>query len=188
MKYVNNADINSTQPHLPVADTDDQQHDMLRLIELVFFAYRDFVAAPDVVLERLKFGRAHHRVLHFVNRNPGLPVADLLKVLRITKQSLARVLKDLVKASFIEQIPGLKDRRQRLLHTTRKGRELAVKLADLQADHLGRALEAAGTHHRPAIEAFLLSMVDANESAMVKRFIGEPSSSQPGGTMSVHVR
>ena len=66
------------------------------LIELLFFAYRDFVSDPDHVLEKFGFGRAHHRVLHFVNRNPGMKVADLLETLRITKQSLGRVLKQLV--------------------------------------------------------------------------------------------
>ena len=66
------------------------------LIELLFFAYRDFVGDPDEVLIKLGFGRAHHRVLHFVNRNPGMKVAELLDILKITKQSLGRVLKQLI--------------------------------------------------------------------------------------------
>lgn len=177
MKYVNNADINSATPR----DEADYQRDMVRIIELVFFAYRDFVAAPDEILSRLKFGRAHHRVLHFVNRNPGLPVADLLKVLRITKQSLARVLKELVDEGFVEQRTGPVDRRQRLLHTTRKGRDLALKLADLQAIQIDRALSAAGRQYRPVIETFLLSMVDQSESDMVRHFIGGDGFSGQGG-------
>lgn len=174
MKCVNNTDINTQATLLP------QEVDIMRLIELVFFAYRDFVATPDQILARQKFGRAHHRVLHFVNRNPGLPVADLLKVLRITKQSLARVLKDLLTTGYIEQRHGVRDRRQRLLHATRKGRDLALKLADLQATRLRRALAAAGLAHRPTIEAFLLAMVDANESETVERFINEASLVQRG--------
>src|ERR1700685_381592 len=76
------------------------------LIELLFFAYRDFVGDPDDVLATLGFGRAHHRVLHFINRNPGMKVADLLDVLKITKQSLGRVLKQLVDDGYVTQREG----------------------------------------------------------------------------------
>src|SRR6202034_3786209 len=99
------------------------------LIELLFFAYRDFVGDPDEVLEKLGFGRAHHRVLHFVNRNPGMKVADLLDVLKITKQSLGRVLKQLIDEGYIVQKEGAKDRRQRLLYVSPAGEALAMKLA-----------------------------------------------------------
>src|SRR5690242_21298829 len=91
------------------------------IIELLFFAYRDFVGDPDEVLSKLGFGRAHHRVLHFVNRNPGMKVADLLEVLKITKQSLGRVLKQLVDDGYVQQKEGAQDRRQRLLYVTSKG-------------------------------------------------------------------
>src|SRR6185369_4861840 len=94
---------------------------MWDLIELLFFAYRDFVGDPDDVLAKLGFGRAHHRVLHFVNRNPGMKVADLLDILRITKQSLGRVLKQLVDEGYVVQKMGANDRRQRLLSVTPKG-------------------------------------------------------------------
>src|SRR6478736_5495886 len=76
------------------------------IIELLFFAYRDFVGDPDHVLAKLGFGRAHHRVLHFVNRNPGMKVADLLDILKITKQSLGRVLKQLVDEGYVIQKEG----------------------------------------------------------------------------------
>src|SRR6201996_8561921 len=98
------------------------------LIELLFFAYRDFVGDPDEVLARLGFGRAHHRVLHFVNRNPGMKVADLLETLRITKQSLGRVLRELVDEGYVLQKEGPDDRRHRLLYVTAKGEALALKL------------------------------------------------------------
>ena len=84
------------------------------LIELLFFAYRDFVGDADDVLAKFSFGRAHHRVLHFVNRHPGIKVADLLEVLKITKQSLGRVLKQLVDQGYVVQKEGESDRRQRL--------------------------------------------------------------------------
>ena len=90
-------------------------------IELLFFAYRDFTADPDDILKTYGFGRAHHRVIHFVGRTPGMTVAELLKILRITKQSLSRVLKQLVEEDFIDQQTGTQDRRQRLLYLTDKG-------------------------------------------------------------------
>src|ERR1035437_7520870 len=94
------------------------------IIELLFFAYRDFVGDPDEVLEKLGFGRAHHRVLHFVNRNPGMKVADLLDILKITKQSLGRVLKQLIDQGYVVQKAGANDRRQRLLYVTAAGESL----------------------------------------------------------------
>ncbi len=99
------------------------------IIELLFFAYRDFVGDPDEVLAKLGFGRAHHRVLHFVNRNPGMKVADLLDILKITKQSLGRVLKQLIDQGYVVQKEGANDRRQRLLYATPEGEALAMKLA-----------------------------------------------------------
>ena len=100
------------------------------IIELLFFAYRDFVGDPDEVLLKLGFGRAHHRVLHFVNRNPGIKVADLLEILNITKQSLGRVLKQLIDQGYVSQKEGAHDRRQRLLYVTRNPGPQACHLAD----------------------------------------------------------
>src|SRR3546814_6932564 len=97
-------------------------------MELLFFAYRDFTGEPDKILVDYGFGRAHHRVIYFVGRNPGITVSELLAILRITKQSLSRVLGQLVREGFITQRPGLRDRRQRLLALTDKGRELENKL------------------------------------------------------------
>src|ERR1700739_1200681 len=98
------------------------------IIELLFFAYRAFIGDPDEVLAKFNFGRAHHRVLHFVNRNPGMKVAELLDILKITKQSLGRVLKQLIDEGYVVQKEGARDRRQRLLYVTAKGEGLAMKL------------------------------------------------------------
>ena len=89
--------------------------------DLLFFAYRDFTNAADVILDELGLGRAHHRALHFIGRNPGITVSDLLAILRITKQSLARVLGALVEQGYVAQAPGRADRRQRLLTLTPAG-------------------------------------------------------------------
>lgn len=133
------------------------------LIELLFFAYRDFTSDPDAILGDYGFGRAHHRVLHFVNRQPGLTVADLLETLKITKQSLARVLKQLVDSGHIRQMTGPEDRRQRKLYTTEKGRKLALALAEPQSRRIADALDAAGQANREAIVAFLAAMLDAGD-------------------------
>lgn len=130
------------------------------IIELLFFAYRDFVGDADHVLEEFGFGRAHHRVVHFVTRYPGLKVADLLDVLRITKQSLGRVLKQLLDEGYIVQKAGDNDRRQRLLFATAKGEALVAKLAGLQTARITRALETIGPENADTVRQFLLGMID----------------------------
>ena len=130
------------------------------LIELLFFAYRDFVGEPDRLLEKHGFGRAHHRVIHFINRHPGLAVAALLDILEITKQSLARVLKDLIEGGFVEQKAGAEDRRQRLLFLTGKGRALAEGLVAMQHQRISRAVLAVGLDQRPMIARFLAELID----------------------------
>ena len=141
------------------------------LIELLFFAYRDFVGHPDGILENLGFGRAHHRVLHFVNRNPGMKVAELLDILKITKQSLGRVLKQLVDEGYVVQQEGANDRRQRLLYTTAKGEQLAMQLAGLQTARITRALAELGPHAHEEARAFLLAMIDTDDRDRVLRLI-----------------
>ena len=130
------------------------------IIELLFFAYRDFVGDADQVLEEFGFGRAHHRVVHFVSRYPGLKVADLLDVLRITKQSLGRVLKQLLDEGYIVQKAGNSDKRQRLLFATAKGEALVAKLAGLQTDRITRALQGVDAAGAENVRQFLLGMID----------------------------
>jgi DNA-binding MarR family transcriptional regulator len=137
------------------------------LIELFFFAYRDFTSDPDQILAEYGFGRAHHRVLHFVNRRPGLTVAELLDVLKITKQSLARVLKQLIDTDHIVQLRGPRDRRQRELYPTAKGRALALTLARPQSRRIHAALEDSGNAGRASIEQFLKAMVDPELRAQI---------------------
>jgi DNA-binding MarR family transcriptional regulator len=143
------------------------------LIELLFFAYRDFVGDPDSVLEDLGFGRAHHRVLHFVNRNPGMKVAELLDILKITKQSLGRVLKQLIDEGYVAQQEGANDRRQRLLYATPRGEQLAMKLAGLQTARIKQALSVLGPHAHEDARAFLLAMIDGEDREQVLRLIDQ---------------
>lgn len=151
----------------PVASTEP----VWDIIELLFFAYRDFVGDPDEVLLKLGFGRAHHRVLHFVKRNPGMKVADLLEILNITKQSLGRVLKQLVDEGYVSQKEGAQDRRQRLLFVTSKGETLALKLASLQTQRINRAFGELGPNAHEAARRFLTSMIDTDNREDVLRLI-----------------
>ena len=141
------------------------------VIELLFFAYRDFIGDPDDVLAKFGFGRAHHRVLHFVNRNPGMKVAELLDILKITKQSLGRVLKQLIDQGYVVQKEGANDRRQRLLYVTAKGETLAMKLAGLQTVRIARALSELGPNAHDAACRLLTAMINADQRNSVLRFI-----------------
>jgi len=141
------------------------------IIELLFFAYRDFVGDADEALDKFGFGRAHHRVLHFVNRNPGMKVADLLVILRITKQSLGRVLKQLVDQGYVVQKEGENDRRQRLLYVTPKGEALAMRLAVQQTERIARAFDELGPDAHAAARRFLVAMIEADARDGVLRFI-----------------
>ena len=141
------------------------------IIELLFFAYRDFVGDADDALAKFGFGRAHHRVLHFVNRNPGMKVADLLVVLKITKQSLGRVLKQLIDDGYVVQKEGASDRRQRLLYVTPRGGALAMKLAGLQTARIARALASLGPDAHETARRFLTAMLDEEGRDGVLRFI-----------------
>lgn len=176
-KYVNMPDVNF-KPDMPAprsGATGPQPGGEAELrwdiIELLFFAYRDFVGDADEVLRAFGFGRAHHRVVHFVTRYPGLKVADLLDVLRITKQSLGRVLKQLLDEDYIVQKSGDSDRRQRLLYATPKGEALVAKLAGLQTDRINRALQGIGTDDTEMVRQFLRAMIDRHDPDKVLEII-----------------
>ncbi len=174
------ADVNVRA--LPRAAAEDRSaggEPLWDLIELLFFAYRDFVSDPDDVLARFGFGRAHHRVLHFVNRNPGMKVADLLDILKITKQSLGRVLKQLIDEGYVEQKEGAEDRRQRLLFVTPKGATLALRLADLQTARIARALTEIGPGAHEGARRFLAALLDGEGRDGVLRFIDRANRAPP---------
>jgi len=152
-------DVKNLQP-----TTQEPQTDLaFDLIERMFFGYRDFVGVADAALDETGYGRAHHRVLHFVDRHPGLTVGELLAILKVTKQGLARVLKTLVDDDLIRSEPGPHDRREKRLSTTREGHDLARHLARLQTARIEAALAAAGPDSRATVAAFLAGLVDEAE-------------------------
>ncbi len=176
-KYVNMPDVNFLADGVTAARETESARPAGRadlrwdIIELLFFAYRDFVGDADDVLRAYGFGRAHHRVVHFVSRYPGLKVADLLDVLRITKQSLGRVLKQLLDEDFIVQKSGDVDRRQRLLFATAKGEALVTKLAGLQTARIDRALRDIGADQADTVRHFLRAMIDRHDPDKVLQTI-----------------
>ena len=162
-KYVNMADVIKSGA-LPEAEA-------VALVELMFFAYRDFVSDPDHILEGLKFGRAHHRVLHFVGRAPGLTVAALLDILEITKQSLARVLKALINQGYVFQKSGMQDRRQRLLYLTPQGEALRQRLIAPQIRRFARAMAELNGNAHAQPQDLLLHLVDPEKQAVALEWI-----------------
>jgi len=170
----------SSPPAHGVRETpqDHQDHEQLvACAELLFFAYRDFTGGPDAVLEEYGFGRAHHRVLHFVHRHPGVRVAKLLDILKITKQSLARVLKQLIEKGFVMQRAGNDDRRERRLFVTAKGGRLTDKLTALQIKRIEAALASAGPGAYQFTRRFLFAMIAESDQPRVEQLIKLPLAS-----------
>ncbi len=152
----------------PVGDQQPEafsESELRACIELLFFAYRDFTSDPDVILEEYGYGRAHHRVIHFVGRRPGLSVAELLGILRITKQSLSRVLKQLLADKFVVQRIGHSDRRQRLLYLTDEGIELERKLSVPQQERFAKAFRAVGSDAAEGYWKVLTHLINAKDRA-----------------------
>ena len=140
-------------------------------IELFFFAMRDFSRAADDRLQSIGLGRAHHRALHFIARHPGMPVSDLLSILGITKQSLSRVIKQLVEDGLIVLSTGTRDRRQRLLKLTAKGQALETELATLQRNRFAKAYREAGAEAVAGFRQVLTGLLAEQERAGVLRLI-----------------
>jgi DNA-binding MarR family transcriptional regulator len=145
--------------------------------DLLFFAYRDFTNAADVILDELGLGRAHHRALHFIGRNPGLPVSELLAILRITTQSLARVLTELVDQGFVAQAQGRADRRQRLLTLTAEGQALERRLFERQRERLVAAYREAGAGAVEGFRRVMRGIMDEQARAYTDR--GEAAAREP---------
>jgi DNA-binding MarR family transcriptional regulator len=140
--------------------------------DLLFFAYRDFTHAADVILEELGLGRAHHRALHFIGRHPGITVSELLSILRITKQSLARVLNELMERGLVAQTPGQDDRRQRLLRLSTAGVALERRLFGRQKACLSAALERHGPDAFDGFRHIMLGIMDDSARAWIELGLG----------------
>ena len=157
-----------------------REEELRQAMELLFFAYRDFTGEPDQILAEYGFGRAHHRVIYFVGRHPSITVSDLLKILRITKQSLSRVLGQLVREGFVVQRPGARDRRQRLLELTDKGWELERRLSERQRARIARAYREAGVEAVEGFRQVLMGIIDEPDRQRFESRGEKPASAARG--------
>jgi DNA-binding MarR family transcriptional regulator len=140
-----------------------REEELRRAMELLFFAYRDFTAEPDAILANYGFGRAHHRAIYFIGAHPGISVSQLLHILKITKQSLSRVLGQLVREGFVDQETDSGDRRRRLLRLTSKGAELEALLTEKQCRRIARAYREAGAEAVAGFRAVLRGIVNEED-------------------------
>lgn len=159
------------QRKIPHSNLYLREEELRRGIELLYFAYRDFTLDPDAILADSGFGRAHHRVLYFVGRNPGTTVSGLLGLLRITKQSLSRVLGQLIEEGYVDQVAGVEDRRQRLLYLTEKGQSFEKELFSTQRQRVAEAYKKAGPEAVAGFWEVLLNIVNEDERETVLRQI-----------------
>lgn len=146
-----------------------REEELRQGIELLFYAYRDFTSDPDAILAEYRFGRAHHRAVHFIGRNPGMTVAELLAILRITKQSLSRVLSQLIDRGFVEQKKGAEDRRQRLLYLTEAGIDLELRLSQPQQARVARAYREAGAEAVEGYRKVLMGLINDDDRARIRK-------------------
>lgn len=164
-----NSNLNASTEYTLKSPLTPDNADNLSIIELLYFSYRDFTADPDRILDEIGFGRAHHRVLYFINRQPGMTVAELLELLRITKQSLARVLKQLIETGHVVQESAQHDRRHRQLFPTEKGRELTLSLTSPQSARITAALANYSPQERMIVEKFLYRMVNFEQRQQITK-------------------
>ena len=148
--------------------TDDQ---LLQGIELLFFAYRGFTSDPDRILENYTYGRAHHRAIHFIPRRPGTTVNALLDILGVTKQSLNRVLRQLIEDGLVDSKVGVKDRRERHLHLTPAGEALESDLSSTQRKRLRKAYKEAGPDAVQGFRKVLENIMDPEMRQHVKKLV-----------------
>ncbi len=153
--------------------TSKETGEIVELMELLFFAYRDFISDPDEILSKYGFGRAHHRVIHFVGRHPGIRVAELLDILRITKQSLGRVLKELIETGYVFQQEGETDRRRRLLYLTDSGCDLHRELMAPQIERFKSAIKGTGTKINGVHRDLLFQLIDKDDRDHVNKLFGQ---------------
>lgn len=154
------ADSKTHEPKLGANPLYLREEELRQAIELLFFAYREFTGEPDRMLAEIGLGRAHHRAVYFIGRNPGMTVTELLGILKITKQSLSRVLADLLAKDYVKQTPGARDRRQRCLHLTEAGRALEQRLTEAQRQRIAQAYRQAGAEAVAGFRRVLLGIMD----------------------------
>ena len=145
-----------------------KDEEIRKVIEIIFFSYRDFTEGPDKILEKLNFGRAHHRVIYFVGKKKNITIKDLLKVLKITKQSLSRVLNQLVKEGYILVSTG-QDKRTKTLILTDDGYNLENRLSLIQTDKIKTTLRNFNQEAINNFKNILFEMIETDNKKIFKQ-------------------
>lgn len=156
------ADVNYAEPRPIASPLYLRDEELKQGVDLLFHAFSDLFAQGEERLREARLGRAHHRALHFIARNPGLTVASLLGILKITKQSLNRVLNDLLEQGFVERRPAPDDRRMRQLRLTPKGQALEAAIWEVQRPRLARAFREAGPEAVSGFRRVLAALADSD--------------------------
>ena len=157
------------------------EEELRQVLELLFFAYRDFTGEADAILAEFGFGRAHHRAIYFIGRNPAISVSDLLGILKITKQSLSRALTQLIDEAYVRQETDSTDRRRRLLHLSDKGVALEQQLTARQCRRVIGAYETAGVNCVSGFRTILRAIIDPDDRHRVGRREGGPQGPKTKG-------
>ena len=144
------------------------EKEIRKIIELMFFAYRDFTSGPDELLSKINFGRAHHRIIYFVGKNEKLTIKNLLSILQITKQSLSRVLSQLVKNKYIKISTGT-DKRTKTLELTNKGKKLEKNLSDIQIKKIRKIMKNVDEENINGFKTLLFNMIDEKNKLIFKK-------------------
>ncbi len=144
------------------------EKEIRKIIELIFFSYRDFTGGPDKILEKINFGRAHHRVVYFVGKKNNITIKELLKVLKITKQSLSRVLNQLVKEGFVFVSTGF-DKRTKSLSLTEKGLDLEKELSTIQIKKIKKVINNFNEHDINGFKKILFEMIENDNKKTFKQ-------------------
>ena len=147
------------------------EKEIRKIIELIFFSYREFTLGPDEILNKINYGRAHHRVIYFVGKQKNITIKDLLSILKITKQSLSRVLNQLVKEKYILVSTG-DDKRTKKLCLTQKGLDLEAKLSKIQIDKIKSIINDAKEADINGFKKILYSMIDEKSKKIFNELNG----------------
>ena len=145
------------------------EKEIKKLMELLFFSYREFTIGPDKILEKIKFGRAHHRIIYFVGKQKKITIKELLKILKITKQSLSRVLNQLVKQKYINMTVGI-DKRTKNLTLTQKGIELEKKLSNIQITKIRNIIQDAEENDVNGFKKILFAMIETEGKKIFNKY------------------
>lgn len=149
-----------------------REDEIRRGVELLYFGYSNMIRSIDETLEPQGLGRAHHRALYFIQRQPDLTVSELLRLLAITKQSLGRVLNELIERGFIETRPGERDRRQKLLRLTPTGAALEAELFRHLREKMSFAYSQAGQGSVTGFWRVLEGLIPIDDLSMVASLRG----------------